>query len=263
MNAPTVARALGVSTALALVLPLVLSASASAQGYGYSPPPNPSGYYGWDQSTSGPPQRGAYGYGGAPYAEPYDGGPYGNQAHANQPYAAEAYGAPPPPPAYPYPRDYGFAPYAGEQPYADQAHANQPYGAQAYGPPPPAYRAGPGYRGDAYAEGPYDRQSHLNQPSEAGAQPIFNYLRPPAGNRRMTQGYGSSYAPRGGYGRGRFVVAIGALNLRAGPSDAAPIETSLPGGTPVTLAGGGNGGWWRVRTPYGMGWVYSRYLAPA
>lgn len=104
----------------------------------------------------------------------------------------------------------------------------------------------------------------------AAAQPIFNYLQPPgrryAGARYATEGYGGSPPPAGptAYdGRGTLVVATAGLNLRAGPSDNAPVRMSLPGGTPVHIAGPDIGGWRPVSTPYGSGWVYSRYLAPA
>lgn len=143
-------------------------------------------------------------------------------------------------------------PYGG---YDSAAGGDEGYGEPTYGGD---YR-GPynGWRNPQSYGGGYDSAYGRE------AQPIFNYLTPP--NRETTEGYGGSYAPSGpvAYGGGQFVVAIGGLNLRAAPNGAAPVRTSLPGGTPVTLAGPEVGGWWPVETPYGPGWVYGRYLAPA
>jgi hypothetical protein len=78
---------------------------------------------------------------------------------------------------------------------------------------------------------------------------------PPAG------GYGSSVPPRArAYPAGRFVTISG-LNMHVAPDVAAPVRTVLPAGTPVRVAGPDVGGWWPITSPYGAGWVYSRYLA--
>ena len=60
-----------------------------------------------------------------------------------------------------------------------------------------------------------------------------------------------------------FYVTVGSLNFRAGPSDGAPIITSLAPGTIVQPTGPVSGGWWQVNWNGTIGWVYSRYLAPA
>ena len=80
----------------------------------------------------------------------------------------------------------------------------------------------------------------------------------PSYNHRYRSYYGSSEPMRAG----DYVVSAGALNLRMGPSDAAPVRTVLPGGTAVRMAGPDVHGWYRVESPYGVGWVYSAYLSP-
>ena len=62
-------------------------------------------------------------------------------------------------------------------------------------------------------------------------------------------------------GPGPAYVANVPLNVRAGPSDRAPVVTAVPPGAPVYPDGRYDGGWWEVRTPGGLGWVYSRYLS--
>lgn len=74
--------------------------------------------------------------------------------------------------------------------------------------------------------------------------------------------YGSSEPPPPrSYSTAHWVSAVD-LNMHIGPGDDAPIATVLPAGTPVRVAGPGEGNWWQVRTPYGRGWVYSEYLSP-
>ena len=76
--------------------------------------------------------------------------------------------------------------------------------------------------------------------------------------------YGSSEppAPRAYRGDSGEFVAVVDLNMHVAPGDMAPVSTVLPAGTPMRLAGPDVGGWWRVNSPYGIGWVYSRYLDP-
>lgn len=60
-----------------------------------------------------------------------------------------------------------------------------------------------------------------------------------------------------------MVVSTDALNLRAGPSTTAPVETALPQGTTVQVTGPTSGGIWDPVTYNGLtGWVDVAYLAP-
>lgn len=152
-----------------------------------------------------------------------------------------------------------------------------------YGEPLPAPEYGSGYD-ERYAETPgygatderaYEYGSNYGQ-SYYGYEPGYeSYSR----SYRYQPGYGATeeaepyaYAPPPYYGssepparpayRGRGYVPTVDLNLRAGPSDMAPIEGVLPAGTRVRVAGPDVGGWWRITSPFGTGWVYSGYLAP-
>jgi Bacterial SH3 domain len=67
--------------------------------------------------------------------------------------------------------------------------------------------------------------------------------------------------PPGAPMAGRLVTTA-PLHLRARPSARARILATLPPGMPVLPLPGRVGNWFEVRTGYGAGWVYDRYLAP-
>jgi uncharacterized protein YgiM (DUF1202 family) len=138
------------------------------------------------------------------------------------------------------------------------AFAAQGSGLSGYSTSTPVHRRGTTFR-KYYGYAPTRGMPH-------GYPPYFGYRGSYAGY------YGSSgpatypYRSYYGYGAsaraGSYVVSAGALNMRVGPSDAAPVRTVLPGGTRVRMAGPDVHGWYRVASPYGMGWVYSEYLSP-
>ena len=68
----------------------------------------------------------------------------------------------------------------------------------------------------------------------------------------------STIAPAGGT---VYIVNCSALNLRSNASVTSSVYRTLARGTQVTYLGNSNG-WWRVNTPYGIGWVDKKYLAP-
>lgn len=59
-------------------------------------------------------------------------------------------------------------------------------------------------------------------------------------------------------------VAITDIELRSGQDDESSIIGHVPKGTivvPIGQMGSENNATWRVNTPEGIGWVYTRYLA--
>jgi hypothetical protein len=164
---------------------------------------------------------------------------------------SERYGANP---AYGFNQGYGpnGAYYGANEAYGP----NAAYGSNSrsvYRPPevPPVDQgyagssAGPDRYGPAYPE------TGWSYPGANWGYPRTGWAYPQARAGR--------YAP---YRTERLVSAID-LNLRAGPSNMAPVRMVLPAGTPVHIAGPAVGGWWQVETPFGPGWVYSRYIARA
>jgi uncharacterized protein YraI len=61
---------------------------------------------------------------------------------------------------------------------------------------------------------------------------------------------------------GENATPVVPLNLRAGPSDVAPVVGVMPPGMPVTEGITTPGGWTNVNTPEGSGWAYNDYLTP-
>lgn len=93
----------------------------------------------------------------------------------------------------------------------------------------------------------------------------YAYRRVPDRTVVREEYYGSSEPPRAystyrSYRSGAYVPMV-ELNMREGPNDLAPVVAVVPPGTPLHVAGPDVGGWVRVTSPFGAGWVYSRYLA--
>jgi hypothetical protein len=251
MNARILGKLLGASAALALLLPLAVPASAQAwyggpRSYGYEPdmgyPPAPG-----DQDYTGPPQ----------YGMPQD---YRSPDYrASQEY---------PPPGYPAPPQYGseeeyqaqgYPPPRYAPPYRSEAEPDygpgESYGSnEAYTPenrslyrPPEVPPMGRNYTGSSMAPEPY-------RPS----RPQTRWIYP-----RTGWGYPQAETGRAMPYRSERLVSAVDLNLRAAPGDMAPIRTVLPAGTPVRISGPAQSGWVPVETPFGSGWVYGRYIAPA
>jgi len=232
MNARILGKVLGASAALALLVPVAVSpASAQAwypgpRDYGYGPD---AGYPSARDYATPP----AY----APQAvQPQT---YGQQEYPPpQPYGPEeAY----PPPRYAAPERYGAG--QGYGPGAGTYGSNNP---SLYRPPevPPVEE---GYAGSSAPPPP----SGPEYPESGWGPPRTGWSNPPPQTGR--------YAPS----PGEHLIAAIDVNLRAGPSNSAPVRTVLPAGTPVHIAGPGQGGWVQVDSPLGRGWVYGRYLAPA
>jgi hypothetical protein len=242
MNARLLGKMLGASAALAVLVPVAVS-PASAQAW--YPGPRDYGY--------GQGYRPGAGYPPAPdYATP--------PAYAPQDMQPQTYGQQ----EYPPPQ-----PYEPEEAYPPQRYAA-----------PERYGAEPGY-GPGEAYGPEEGTYGANNPSLYRTPGVPPGGRGYAGSSRMPRSYGPEYPeagwepPRTGWSSpppqtGRYapsrserLVSAIDVNLRAGPSNSAPVLTVLPAGTPVHIAGPGQGGWVQVDSPRGRGWVYGRYLAPA
>jgi hypothetical protein len=251
MNAHILAKVLGAAAALALLVPAAVS-PAAAQVWSPGPPD-----YGYRPDAGYPPAPG--------YAVPPA---YG----APQDYQLQGYGPRNYPPMPQYEPDEGYQ-LQGNMPQryiAPYSEGNgQDYGAdEGYGPDQ-TYGAGEDY-GPSEVYGPNDHSLYI--PPEV--PPVRQgYVGPSAAPQDYGAGYpetgyprtGWSYPQAGGresYPSGRLVSAVD-LNMRAGPSNEAPVRTVLPAGTPVRVTGATDSGWVQVDSPFGRGWVYSRYLAPA
>jgi hypothetical protein len=259
---------LGATAVLALLVPIA-AAPAAAQTW-YGGPPD----YGYGQ---GSPERGSpYQYGGEQGYTP------------GETYAPDrSYGA-----------DEGYGPsqpYGPDQTQTYGANPDQGYGSnESYGPDQ-TYGANEGY-GPSEPYGPGRTQTYS---TDQGYAPSQSYdegygpngrsdYRPPevppsgqgyGGQSAAPQGYGSGYPetfyprtfwgyPQGQTGnqapyRAERLVPVVDLNMHAGPGDDAPVRAVLPAGTPVHIIGATASGWVQVASPFGQGWVYSRYLAPA
>ncbi|NLX11423.1 MAG: SH3 domain-containing protein [Chloroflexi bacterium] len=63
-------------------------------------------------------------------------------------------------------------------------------------------------------------------------------------------------APALAQGENVVVINSGAVNVRSGPAANTTILGSVPGGTELAVTGrSANGQWWRVQSPFGVGWV--------
>jgi hypothetical protein len=266
MNARILGKVLGATAVLALLVPVAVSPAAAQTWYGGPPD------YGYGQGSPG---RGSpYQYGGEQGYGP--GETYG----PDRTYGAdEGYG-----PSRPYSPDqtqtYGANPgYGPNESYGP----DQTYGAdEGYGPSRPygpdqtqTYGAGQGYGPNESYDGGYgpNGRSAYRPPEVPPARQGYG------GQSVAPQGYGAgypeSYYPRSFWGypqaqtggrasdRAERLVSAIDVNMRAAPSNDAPVRTVLPAGTPVRIIGSTASGWVQVESPFGQGWVYSRYLAPA
>lgn len=257
MKARIAARLLGATAALALLIPVATS-PASAQGW--------SPGYGNGADEGYPPAQG--------YRD------RGYQAQEDQDYTA--------PPEYGAARDERSRDYDESQGYGVRRSAPDRYGrAHGYGPDETysrteTYRRDETYGANAYGpDETYDRESRSLYRAPEVPPRRQGYAGSSEGPGRYGPDYSGTYpgsgwgAPRTGWvtpqsdaGRyapapsGRLVSAVD-LNLRVGPSDAAPVQAVLPAGTPVRVTGTGQNGWVQVESPFGAGWVYGRYLGRA
>lgn len=242
MNARILAKVLGASAALALLVPAAV-APASAQGW-YRGPQS----YGYGPDEGYPP---AQDYAAPPeYGAPRD---YGSQS-----YTPPTYVVPPPYQPEPEYRAQGYPPPRYAPPYRYEYEPGQ--SGETYGPEE-AYGPDEGY-------GPGGRSFYRSPEAPPVGQ---DYTGSSAAPERYGPGYRGSewgypqaqsehyYMP---YRTERLVASVD-VNLRDGPSDGAPVRTVLPAGTPVRITGSTESGWVQVDSPFGSGWVYSRYLAPA